>query len=369
VQYAYDALDRLTGISGGTTASYAYNGDGLRLQATVGGVTTTSVWDLATKTPELLSDGTNDFVYGLGLLGQFAASQTYAHTDQLGSVRLTTDSSGATTGTAQYDAFGLKVSQSGAQPKLGFAGEQMDTESLLVYLRARYMDPTTGRFLSADPVRGSQSWPATQNRYSYAVNNPQRYTDPTGMSIWGEIGMTLVFPGAPGGPYGHLALRFHINGIVRTYEATAQRNGFPDILRNPGGIVALPPSDGTFFNQSYDWANLCEDDQACADRLSSLGPEIFEIIGDLIDRINCQGRYEMNCSRIPYDIDGPNSNSYILAILLALGIDPKGDPNDYFNDMPVKLRRLLGFQVSFPGWKRCYVDGIMYASVGSTPCD
>jgi YD repeat-containing protein len=80
--YAYDALNRLTSVaSGGSTiASYAYNGDGLRVGKTVGGV---------------ISDGER-YVWGHGLIGRVDAGSTatYAHQDGLGSVRLIVDPSG-----------------------------------------------------------------------------------------------------------------------------------------------------------------------------------------------------------------------------------------------------------------------------------
>jgi len=60
----------------------------------------------------------------------------------------------------------------------------VDSESGLVYLRARYYDPKTGRFLSPDPHPGSAGEPASQHAYTYAQNNPVRYTDPTGRSVY-----------------------------------------------------------------------------------------------------------------------------------------------------------------------------------------
>ena len=53
----------------------------------------------------------------------------------------------------------------------------------MVYLRARYYDPAMGRFLSKDPVRGLITLPGTLNPYTYAANNPIRYTDPSGEYI------------------------------------------------------------------------------------------------------------------------------------------------------------------------------------------
>jgi RHS repeat-associated protein len=62
------------------------------------------------------------------------------------------DGSGNVAGRQGYDAYGASRSSSGTQLPFGFAGEQTDPESGLVYLWARYMDLGTGRFLNQDPL-------------------------------------------------------------------------------------------------------------------------------------------------------------------------------------------------------------------------
>ncbi len=85
--------------------------------------------------------------------------------------------------TYQYDAFGVVRNHSGpASTEFGFAGQQEDPTLGYQYLRARYYDPTIGRFISRDPVGGSEQLPQTLNRYSYATNNPALLTDSTGLS-------------------------------------------------------------------------------------------------------------------------------------------------------------------------------------------
>ncbi len=64
----------------------------------------------------------------------------------------------------------------------GFTGEQSDASGL-TYLRARYYNPATGTFTSRDPFGGVLTQPATLNAYTYALNNPLRYTDPSGEFI------------------------------------------------------------------------------------------------------------------------------------------------------------------------------------------
>ncbi|WP_328204553.1 RHS repeat-associated core domain-containing protein [Brevibacillus nitrificans] len=54
----------------------------------------------------------------------------------------------------------------------------------MYYLRARYYDPSLGRFISEDTYKGQVDNPLTLNRYTYVHNNPLRFVDPTGHITW-----------------------------------------------------------------------------------------------------------------------------------------------------------------------------------------
>lgn len=61
----YDQANRLTSFAqGATSATYSYNGDGLRMSKTTSGVTARFAWDVTGTTPQLLSDGSFQYVYG-----------------------------------------------------------------------------------------------------------------------------------------------------------------------------------------------------------------------------------------------------------------------------------------------------------------
>ncbi|NIN67211.1 MAG: hypothetical protein GTO63_21430, partial [Anaerolineae bacterium] len=62
-----------------------------------------------------------------------------------------------------------------------FTGEAWDAGVELLYLRARYYQPETGRFITKDPRPGSVWRPDTLNPYVYVGNNPANYRDPTGL--------------------------------------------------------------------------------------------------------------------------------------------------------------------------------------------
>lgn len=123
------------------------------------------------------------YVYGLDLISLTAKNrkQTYYLYDGLGSTTGLTDESGAVTATFAYDVFGeLRPSSSPSNQWL-FTGEQRDADSGLYYLRARYYDPSTGRFLSRDPLGGG-------NEYAYASNNPVNLVDPLGLCGTNNLG-------------------------------------------------------------------------------------------------------------------------------------------------------------------------------------
>ena len=84
-----------------------------------------------------------------------------------------------------------------------YAGEQLDEETGNYYLRARYMDPSIGRFTQMDNWEGKQFVPITLNKYTYAYSDPISWTDPSGNFGLSSIGASL-----------------RINGILATKAGT-----------------------------------------------------------------------------------------------------------------------------------------------------
>jgi len=81
----------------------------------------------------------------------------------------------------------VRSSSGSGSTEFRYAAEQFDDTLNLIYLRARYYDQATGRFLSKDPAGGKLSSPVTQNKYVYAGNNPVNAGDPTGMVTNAEM--------------------------------------------------------------------------------------------------------------------------------------------------------------------------------------
>ena len=84
-------------------------------------------------------------------------------------------------GRADYDAFGIPLLDSLIGKEFGYRGEATESLTGLQYLRARHYDPSTGRFASRDPFPGLEMNPTTRHSYLYALNNPIRNSDPSGM--------------------------------------------------------------------------------------------------------------------------------------------------------------------------------------------
>ena len=86
-----------------------------------------------------------------------------------------------TTDTYDYDAFGNSFTVSGSTPNnYLYRGEQFDPDLGLYYLRARYYNPLTGRFMSRDPNKGNRFDPRSLHKYLYAGGDPVNLLDPTG---------------------------------------------------------------------------------------------------------------------------------------------------------------------------------------------
>ena len=100
------------------------------------------------------------------------------HSDHLGSTRWTTKLDGTTDESFAYTAFGQRLNT--ATEARGYAGHRLDEASGLVYMQARYYDPSLGIFISPDTMTPDPLSSQAFHRYSYVYNNPISNTDPSG---------------------------------------------------------------------------------------------------------------------------------------------------------------------------------------------
>jgi RHS repeat-associated protein len=206
--YAYDVLNRQTGVTGTTsTAEYLYDARGRRIARVVDGITTTHyIYDTQYRVLEE-RDGDGDllarYTYGTGmdepLTMERDGNTYYYHRDALGSITEVTDESGVIVERYEYDVYGavtiydssdVTITTSAIANPYLFTARRYDPESGNYYYRARYYSPALGRFLSQDPL-GFEA--GDYNLYRYAFNNPTNLTDPSGeIVVSAAIGALIV---------------------------------------------------------------------------------------------------------------------------------------------------------------------------------
>jgi RHS repeat-associated protein len=128
------------------------------------------------------------YVYGLERISQSRNDSVHYYiADGQGSIRALTDVNGNITDTYYYTAFGEELAKTGTtENEFRYTGEQWDPNAGFYYLRARWMDPSTGRFVSVDPYAGDPQAPVSLHRYLYGNNSPINCKDPTGKVTMAE---------------------------------------------------------------------------------------------------------------------------------------------------------------------------------------
>ena len=202
--YSWDFENRLVsatvpGQNGGTatTVNFQYDPLGRRIEKTTSSGSTIYLYDGANIVAEVNPSGTVVASYAQGttidepLAMQRGGTVVYYHADGLGSITSLTNTGAQTTATYVYDSFGNVVSSTGniINP-YRYTGREWDSETGLYYYRARYYDPTIGRFISEDPTRFEGSG---TNFYRYTFNNPTTFIDPLGLKttvvVWNPVGI------------------------------------------------------------------------------------------------------------------------------------------------------------------------------------
>jgi RHS repeat-associated protein len=203
--FVYDSENHMTTMTGnGETVSMIYDGFGNRVSKTANGVTTKYLVEddvNPTGLPQVFEESVNGIVqrtytYGLQRISEDqvinnAWTPSFYGYDGFGTVRQLTNLAGTVTDTYSYDAFGNQLNSTGTTPNnYLYRGEQFDPDLGLYYLRARYYNPATGRFMSRDPEDGILPDPMTLHKYDYAGGDPVNAWDPTGRTTatWDQVG-------------------------------------------------------------------------------------------------------------------------------------------------------------------------------------
>lgn len=114
---------------------------------------------------------------------QAVKTVTYYYTDQQGTTLATADSNGNILSASDYRPYGAQALGS-PDTGPGYTGHVSDPDSGLVYMQARYFDPSFGRFLSVDPKVADAGSLETFARFTYASGNPVTNVDPDGRQTW-----------------------------------------------------------------------------------------------------------------------------------------------------------------------------------------
>ncbi len=192
--YDWDLASRLVSYTqAGVTTSFTYNAIGQRLSRTSEGTTRNYIWNytLDLSSVSIVRQDGDDLRYYVytpsgNLLYSIEAldnSRRFYHYDEMGNTIFISNDGGSVIGSYAYSPFGRLTSSSGGldnpftwQGKHGV----MDEGNSIYYVRTRYFDSRTGRFISRDPI--GQTTPKSVNPYQYALNNPMLFVDVNGLS-------------------------------------------------------------------------------------------------------------------------------------------------------------------------------------------
>ena len=152
----------------------------------------------STSTP---AGSPNASASGLPVTGMY-----FLHPDHLGSTTMITGANGKViTGSGgqsriTYMPYGSIDRPNSGGPdiaKYKFTGQEEDSETGLLYYKARYYDPMIASFTSPDSIVQPTS-PSGMNRYAYVSRNPVRYRDPSGhLNVNGLLGAMIGYVVAP----------------------------------------------------------------------------------------------------------------------------------------------------------------------------
>ncbi len=186
--YTYDLENKLSATTiNGNTTSMSYYADGLRAKKQTGTNYTSYVYN---QSGNLVAEAqnssaiTSNYVWGPDRVlskKDVSGGEYYYLYNGHGDVIQIVDRNGNVVNNYEYDEWGnILTSNETVSNPFKYAGEVYDQETGLYYLRARYYDPSIGRFINEDTYEGQIDNPLSLNLYSYCYNNPLIYNDPSG---------------------------------------------------------------------------------------------------------------------------------------------------------------------------------------------
>jgi RHS repeat-associated protein len=234
-----------------------YNGDQHRIRKTTSSLETEYVDDLFEQVTSDVETWHRLYVAAGSATVVITRAQgapdqvAYLHTDALGSVDVISNSNGELVEKRSYDPFGARRNPAWGQPPaatytsavspIGFTGQEGDDELGLVNMRGRIYDPKVGRFLTTDPLVSHPGYSQSWNPYSYVLNSPLNFTDPSGFVGPDPVEAPGVYTPAKGDSGIIPVTEIREDKSTAVQKATdAARDDTP--AGSPGGT---PPTQGT----------------------------------------------------------------------------------------------------------------------------
>ena len=245
----FDKPDRIT--KGGDQVDFAYGVGNSRYQRIDSGPTLQRT-TLYLGSVERITEGSSTYykryLGGVAIATYYPSTDTqniaYLLKDHIGSIHTVLDEDAAITARMHFGAFGERQDMNwqsaftGYQYALnaittrGFTGHEQVDSMGIVHMNGRIYDPKLGRFLQADPIVQAPKNSQNLNRYSYVLNNPLSYTDPTGYSFssfWKKIRPFVAIAIAAWNPgailFGNAILAGATTGFIAGGVATGTLKG------------------------------------------------------------------------------------------------------------------------------------------------
>ena len=220
----------------GVTTYYVYDGQTLiremHRNVTTGLLYNTATYLTGPRGPEYRRD---DTLTELDSQGRQVSKCRWYVFDGLGSVVGEVDPSGNMTSSPKYDVYGLVRSNPGsASSAMGFVGglgHLSEASTGLIYMRARYYDPSLGRFSSEDPKQSGNNW------FIYCDNNPVNELDQSGKNPFLIAALILAVVGFLAGFLGSIGSDY-FNGNPINWPNAFYQGGVWAAAGLAGGLVA-----------------------------------------------------------------------------------------------------------------------------------
>ena len=226
VTASYDAKNRLTTMQvGGASIQNYYDAGNFLVKQINNGVTKQFIWDYAYGLPRIVAEAdangtiTTRYLWANGMLvarkDETSGQKLFYLTDALGNVIALADTNGILTDTYTYGNDGENTQHYGTtqQPftwRGGFG--VLHQFGNIYYVRQRWHDASSGRFLSQDPYPWSAANNQTMNRYVYGLNNPLMYVDINGW--YGQEINNATISAA----YEYPKIKTHIDNAIYFYQ-------------------------------------------------------------------------------------------------------------------------------------------------------